>query len=67
MHLTNFSVNKKNINFGKNNGDDDGNPSCSKWSLGALRKVLRSQGVDDSKIWSKIEDICIKTILSAEP
>lgn len=27
---------------------------------------MREQGIDDIAIWKKIEDICIKTILSAE-
>ena len=66
MHLTNFSVNKKNINFVKtNNAEEDG--TGSKWSLSALRNALRAQGIDDTAIWRKIEDICIKTVISAEP
>mmetsp|Transcript_19100 Transcript_19100/g.23637 ORF Transcript_19100/g.23637 Transcript_19100/m.23637 type:complete len:212 (-) Transcript_19100:600-1235(-) len=66
MHLTNFSVNKKNINFVKtNNAEEDG--QGSKWSLSALRNALRAQGIDDTAIWKKIEDICIKTVISAEP
>ena len=39
----------------------------SKWSLGGLRKVLREKGIDDSMIFRKIEDIIVKTIISAEP
>ena len=65
MHLTNYSVNKKNINFIETNGEEDG--TGSKWSLGALRTALRAQGIDDSVVWRKIEDICIKTVISAEP
>ena len=66
MHLTNFSVNKKNINFVKTNGEDE-DGTGSKWSLSALRNALRAQGIDDTVIWRKIEDICIKTVISAEP
>ena len=66
MHLTNFSVNKKNINFVKTNADDEDGKG-SKWSLSVLRNALRAQGIDDSVIWRKIEDICIKTVISAEP
>ena len=66
MHLTNFSVNKKNINFVKTNADDE-DGTGSKWSLSVLRNALRAQGIDDSIIWRKIEDICIKTVISAEP
>ena len=66
MHLTNFSINKKNINFVKSNGEDEDGKG-SKWSISALRNALRAQGIDDSAIWRKIEDICIKTVISAEP
>jgi hypothetical protein len=64
MHLTNFSVNKKNLNFVQNDDSDD--RRSSKWSITNLRKAMREQGIDDIVIWKKIEDICIKTILSAE-
>jgi hypothetical protein len=64
MHLTNFSVNKKNLNFVQNDDSDD--RRSSKWSISNLRKAMREQGIDDITIWKKIEDICIKTILSAE-
>jgi len=64
-HLTNFSVNKKNINFISSNSDEDG--TGSKWSLVALRNTFREQGIDDNAIFRKIEDICIKTILAGEP
>ena len=61
MHLTNHSVNRKNASF----VDEDG--KGSKWSITALREELRKQGIDDGLIWRKIEDICIKTVISAEP
>ena len=66
MHLTNFSVNKKNINFISTNAEDE-DGTGSKWSLGALRNTLRAQGIDDQAIFRKIEDICIKTVISGEP
>ena len=65
-HLTNFSINKKNVNFVKTNEDDE-DGTGSKWSLTALKNALRAQGIDDHSIWRKIEDICIKTVISAEP
>jgi tubulin polyglutamylase TTLL5 len=37
-----------------------------KWSLTALKKALREGGIDEASIWKKIEDIIIKTLLSAE-
>lgn len=65
MHLTNFSVNKKNVNYQKNDtGAEDS--SASKWSLTHLKKAMQEQGIDPVPIWKKIEDVCIKSILSAE-
>jgi hypothetical protein len=53
MHLTNYTVNKKNINFTKNDGVEmDG--QGSKWSLTALRKAFQEQGIDDKGVWRKI-------------
>lgn len=65
-HLTNFSVNKKNVNFVKTDAEDEDGKG-SKWSLKALKNALRAQGIDDHTIFRKIEDICIKTVISAEP
>jgi len=66
MHLTNYSINKKNAAFQHNKhsiNDGEG----SKWSLTALRKLMRSLGIDDKAIWRSIEDIVVKTILAGEP
>lgn len=38
MHLTNFSVNKKNLNFVQNDGQED--RQASKWSLASLKKAM---------------------------
>ena len=38
----------------------------SKWSIAALRRRLKAMGVDDVRIWQKIDDIVLKTIISAE-
>jgi hypothetical protein len=38
MHLTNFSVNKKNLNFISNDDDDD--RRSSKWSITNLKKAM---------------------------
>ena len=37
-----------------------------KWSLPALRDYLEKAGYDVSLIWSRIEDLIIKTIISIE-
>ncbi len=65
-HLTNYSLNKNNPNFVANT-DPNADGVGSKWSLTALRKAFREQGIDDVSVWKKIEDIIIKTILAAEP
>ncbi|XP_076680663.1 tubulin monoglutamylase TTLL4 [Andrena cerasifolii] len=65
MHLTNTSVNKINPNFKPN--DDPNKRKGNMWSLNCLWKYLASKDhVDTFKIWSKIKDMAIKTIISAE-
>ncbi len=67
MHLTNYSINKKNANF-VNNVDAKLDDYGSKWSVLAIRRHLRiKMGIDDSAIWAKIEDIIVKTLISVEP
>ncbi|XP_028291413.1 tubulin monoglutamylase TTLL4 isoform X2 [Gouania willdenowi] len=65
IHLTNYSINKKNSEYQSNSDDTD----CQghKWSLKALWKHLSSQGINTSSIWEKIKDIVVKTIIAAEP
>jgi hypothetical protein len=65
-HLTNYAVNKSSQTFVKNeSASADG--VGSKWSLLALLKHLRGQGVDTKALMGRIHDIVIKTLLSAEP
>ncbi|XP_054642577.1 tubulin polyglutamylase TTLL4 [Dunckerocampus dactyliophorus] len=65
MHLTNYSVNKKNSEYQANSNDK----ACQghKWALKALWQYLGSRGVDTTLIWEKIKDIVIKTIIASEP
>ena len=67
MHLTNYSVNKKNQAFKSFMNGELNDGQGYKWSLNALRKLFKEQGVDDKPIWKGIEDIVIKTIIGAEP
>lgn len=65
MHLTNYSINKKNDKFIKNENceqDDYG----YKWSLGAFCRHLEQVGIDMNLLWSRIYDVIIKTILCGE-
>ena len=64
-HLTNYSVNKKNANFLQNNDASQDNYG-SKWSLTAFWKYWKSNGIDDSKIRRRIEDVVIKSVISGE-
>ncbi|NXU36960.1 TTLL4 polyglutamylase, partial [Drymodes brunneopygia] len=65
MHLTNYSVNKKNKEY-KSNSDET---ACQghKWALKALWSYLTQKGVNSEAIWEKIKDIVIKTIIASEP
>jgi len=63
IHLTNFSINKESGNFVNNSNPEE--PEGSKWTLTSLWKYFRAVGVDPEPIWKKIEDIVIKSILSA--
>ncbi|KAE8581396.1 hypothetical protein XENTR_v10024775 [Xenopus tropicalis] len=65
MHLTNYSVNK-------NNADYQANPdqtACQghKWALKALWNYLNQKGFNSDRIWEKIKDIVIKTIIASDP
>ncbi|XP_072541768.1 tubulin monoglutamylase TTLL4 [Salminus brasiliensis] len=65
MHLTNYSVNKKNSEY-QTNSDDK---ACQghKWALKALWQYLGSKGVNTTLIWEKIKDMVIKTIIASDP
>lgn len=67
MHLTNYSVNKFNKKAFVQNDNPDDECFGSKWSISGLKKVLREQGIDDVALFKRIDDIVIKTIISAEP
>ncbi|NXX68695.1 TTLL4 polyglutamylase, partial [Spizella passerina] len=65
IHLTNYSVNRKNAAY-KPNSDET---ACQghKWALKALWGYLTQKGVNCEAIWEKIKDIVIKTIIASEP
>uniref|UniRef100_A0A0R3WDY8 Tubulin--tyrosine ligase-like protein 5 n=1 Tax=Taenia asiatica TaxID=60517 RepID=A0A0R3WDY8_TAEAS len=65
MHLTNYSVNKKNRYF-VHNDDADIEDFGNKWSLGALLRYLRSEGKDTAALMLRIEDIVIKAFIAVE-
>lgn len=64
MHLTNYSVNKRSKKYDE--GDSSGEKG-TKRSLKYLFEHFRRNNVDSSKVWKRIQDIILKTILVAEP
>ncbi|XP_023980546.1 tubulin monoglutamylase TTLL4 isoform X2 [Physeter macrocephalus] len=65
MHLTNYSVNKKNVEYQAN--EDETACQGHKWALKALWSYLSQKGVNSDAIWEKIKDVVVKTIISSEP
>ncbi|KAM3916696.1 tubulin monoglutamylase TTLL4 isoform 2-T2 [Leptodactylus fuscus] len=65
MHLTNYSVNKKNVDY-KANTDES---ACQghKWALKALWSYLNQKGFSSDKIWEKIKEMVVKTVIASEP
>ncbi|KAK3102681.1 hypothetical protein FSP39_013107 [Pinctada imbricata] len=64
MHLTNYSINKKNNEY-QSNGDD---AVCQghKWGLKALWNYMKRQGINTQAVWDSIKDLVVKTIICAE-
>ncbi|KAJ8284539.1 hypothetical protein COCON_G00033890 [Conger conger] len=61
MHLTNYAINKHSENFVR---DDD---TGSKRKLSTFNNYLEVMRYDKEKIWAAIEDVIIKTLISAHP
>lgn len=63
MHLTNYSVNRRNSQYDLCDNDDCG----SKRKFSAINNWMRRHNYDVDEFWLRIDDIIIKTILSAWP
>ncbi|XP_029312947.1 tubulin polyglutamylase ttll6 isoform X2 [Cottoperca gobio] len=61
MHLTNYSINKNSENFVRD--EDKG----SKRKLSTMNKLLEAISCNTDKMWNDIEDVIIKTMISAHP
>ncbi|XP_033026394.1 tubulin polyglutamylase TTLL6 isoform X2 [Lacerta agilis] len=61
MHLTNYSINKHSANFVR---DAD---SGSKRKLSTFNEHMEQNGYETEQIWKDIEDVVIKTLISAHP
>ncbi|KPP78298.1 tubulin polyglutamylase TTLL7-like, partial [Scleropages formosus] len=63
MHLTNYSVNKHNENFERDETVDKG----SKRSIGWFTEFLRTNDYDVAKFWGDVSELVVKTLIVAEP
>ncbi|KAM6921452.1 tubulin polyglutamylase TTLL7 [Xenentodon cancila] len=63
MHLTNYSVNKHNENFERDETVDKG----SKRSISWFTEFLRTNDYDVTKFWGDISELVVKTLIVAEP
>ncbi|XP_053326038.1 tubulin polyglutamylase TTLL7 [Spea bombifrons] len=63
MHLTNYSVNKHNENFERDETENRGSKRSIRW----FTEFLRSNDHDVAKFWSDISDLVVKTVIVAEP
>ncbi|XP_029658054.1 tubulin polyglutamylase ttll6-like isoform X2 [Octopus sinensis] len=59
MHLTNYSINKHSEDFVR---DDN---AGSKRRISTVNKYMRDHGYDVDKLWRDIDDVIVKTIISA--
>jgi hypothetical protein len=65
MHLTNYSINKKNSNFVQNQ-DKEQDDVGFKWSLSAFCNHLEQVGIDMDLLWSRTYDVILKTLACSE-
>ncbi|TRY55158.1 hypothetical protein DNTS_032648 [Danionella cerebrum] len=61
MHLTNYAINKHSENFVR---DED---TGSKRKLSSFKNQMEDLSYDTEKLWTDIEDVIIKTLISAHP
>ncbi|GCC38160.1 hypothetical protein chiPu_0016672, partial [Chiloscyllium punctatum] len=63
MHLTNYSVNKHNENFERDEQADRGSKRSIRW----FTEFLRTNDYDVAKFWNDVSDLVVKTLIVAEP
>ncbi|GFO20153.1 tubulin polyglutamylase ttll13, partial [Plakobranchus ocellatus] len=59
MHLTNYAINKHSSEFVR---DDE---AGSKRRISTINRYLQEKGYDVDKLWADIDDVIIKTLISA--
>ncbi|XP_052000925.1 tubulin polyglutamylase TTLL5-like [Xyrauchen texanus] len=65
MHLTNYSVNKKSSDY-VSCDDPEVEDYGNKWSMSAMLRYLRQEGKDTTLLMGQVEDLIIKSVVSAE-
>ncbi|XP_039694618.1 tubulin polyglutamylase TTLL7 isoform X2 [Pteropus medius] len=63
MHLTNYSVNKHNERFERDETENKGSKRSIKW----FTEFLQANQHDVTKFWSDISELVVKTLIVAEP
>ncbi|XP_056671402.1 tubulin polyglutamylase TTLL7 isoform X2 [Monodelphis domestica] len=63
MHLTNYSVNKHNERFERDETEDKGSKRSIKW----FTEFLQTNKYDVAKFWNDISELVVKTLIVAEP
>ncbi|XP_019503248.1 PREDICTED: tubulin polyglutamylase TTLL7 [Hipposideros armiger] len=63
MHLTNYSVNKHNEHFERDETENKGSKRSIKW----FTEFLQANQHDVAKFWSDISELVVKTLIVAEP
>ncbi|XP_066548278.1 tubulin polyglutamylase TTLL7 isoform X2 [Amia ocellicauda] len=63
MHLTNYSVNKHNENFERDETADKGSKRSIRW----FTEFLRTNDYDVTKFWGDVSELVVKTLIVAEP
>jgi len=66
VHLTNYSVQKKAAGYNKNEEGED-ESSGSKWTFAGFKEHCAANSIDYDKVFKRIHDVIIKTIISVEP
>nr|XP_017533803.1 tubulin polyglutamylase TTLL7 isoform X1 [Manis javanica]XP_036868402.1 tubulin polyglutamylase TTLL7 isoform X1 [Manis javanica]XP_036868403.1 tubulin polyglutamylase TTLL7 isoform X1 [Manis javanica] len=63
MHLTNYSVNKHNERFERDETENKGSKRSIRW----FTEFLQANEHDVAKFWSDISELVVKTLIVAEP
>ncbi|XP_037922551.1 tubulin polyglutamylase TTLL4-like isoform X3 [Hermetia illucens] len=64
MHLTNYSINKFSESYAIN--EDVNACQGHKWTLRSLWTHFREQGINTKRLWGKIRNIILRTLLAGE-